>query len=572
MYNRTILKLVFISCFLLSVGKMVLAQGVTEEQVTVVAPYSPTLTKAQKINSLPLNEENIFTKLKLDYYTNPKLISTTFELEALKAARYASPKDPKYKQNIVKAGMGLYTTPYAEIFLNGKLNKNLILGIHAKHLSSKATVKDFSYGGFSNSGTELWGKKTGTNYVFLMSGFYQRDAFHYYGFRPNFLKAIAPGQINYKELTEQVFSDAGIKFNLSSTVKKDKESFKLNGNYRYFRDMFNNTENLGSFSGIYQRPIEFIELENQTVGLKIATDLVVTSWNEQTQPQKPLPDDMVLNIPDQFFHGKVDLNVFYKIQYDRFDFRAGGAVSVGFNSSIPIKVYPDFLLNANMVKNILDVYVQFDGGLISPSYYSLSRENPFVAAFLPLKYTSLTSRFKSGLKATIPGKADIHLWGSREKLENAVFFTSDLDGFFENQFTLVYDDVELLQIGGDLNIGIGDASLDFRMIYQVYTMTDEDQAWYKPEWSGQLKANYWLWDNLKLSMAIDAQSKVWAKVGNKLRGIDSWFDLSASANYHLNKELSAFVSLNNLLSQNYQMWYNYPVKGFGAMVGVSYAF
>ena len=577
MYNRSILKLVFIACFILSLGKMVSAQIITEEQVTVVAPYSPTLTKAHKIYSFPLNEENASTKFKLDYYTNPKLISTTFELEELKAARYASPKDPKYKQNIVKAGMGLYTTPYAELFLNGKLNKNLTLGIHAKHLSSKASVDDFAYSGFSKNGVDVWTKKTGSKYALWIAGFYQRDAFHYYGFKPNEFNVIdsvfkALHSSDYDLITAQVFSDAGLGFSINNISNKTKGFLNLDGSYRYFWDRFNNNENLINFNGLYQRPIEFIELENQTVGLELATELAVTTWNEETQPQKPLPDDVILNFPKQFFHGKFDLNVFYKIEYDRFDFRAGGIVSVGFHSAIPIKAYPDFLLNANVAKNILDVYIQFDGGLMSPTYYSLSRDNPFLATFIPLKYTSRTSRFKSGLKATILGKADIHLWGSYENLLDAVFFTTDTNSVYANQFNLMYDDVDLLQIGGDVSIAIGDASIDLQMIYQKYTMTEEEQAWYKPKWSGQLKANYWLWDNLKLSLALKSQSKVWAKVGDELHEIDSWLDLGASANYHLNKELSAFVSLNNLLSQNYQMWYNYPVKGLGAMLGVSYAF
>jgi len=165
------------------------------------------------------------------------------------------------------------------------------------------------------------------------------------------------------------------------------------------------------------------------------------------------------------------------------------------------------------------------------------------------------------------------LWGSTESLQNDIFFVTDTSGLYNNQFKLIYDDVDLFQIGGDVKFSIADVLVGLEMMYQQYTMTNEIHAWYKPTWSGRIVADYWLYDNLKLKMALKGQSSVWANDGlNVLHELDSWFDLSLGANYYFNKELNAFINLNNILSQNYELWYNYPVKGFGAMVGVSYAF
>ncbi|RLD38316.1 MAG: hypothetical protein DRI74_04210 [Bacteroidetes bacterium] len=573
MYNQKIFKIVLVIGLFLSFEFIAIAQTITEEEVTVIAPYSPTISKAQKINNFPTSEENTNTKFKLEYYTNPKLISTIFELEDLKAARYISPKEPKYKQNVVIAGMGLYTTPYAELFLNGKLNRNFTLGLHIKHLSSKASVDDYGYSGFSKSGAEVWTKKIGAKNVLWIAGFYQRDAFHYYGFIPNDYLANFVTPPDFDAISKQVFSDAGLKFNLLSTVNRKKESYKIDGSYRYFWDRFNNRENLINLRGSYQRPIEFLGLKNQNVGVGLETEVAITDWEEASQFETPNPVNTISNIPQQFFHGKVDLQLFYNIQFDRFDFKAGGVVGAGLDSTSTIMVYPDFSLDVNVFKNILDVYVQLDGGLISPSYYSLSRENPFMSAFQSLEYTSRTYRLKGGLRANILNKADIHLWGSTESLQNDIFFVTDTSGLYNNQFKLIYDDVDLFQIGGDVKFSIADVLVGLEMMYQQYTMTNEIHAWYKPTWSGRIVADYWLYDNLKLKMALKGQSSVWANDGlNVLHELDSWFDLSLGANYYFNKELNAFISLNNILSQNYELWYNYPVKGFGAMVGVSYAF
>lgn len=566
-YNKKLIKSLSL-VLLISLGVLAEAQTIPEEEVTVIAPYSPTISKAQKLSQFPAIEENTVTKFKLDYYTNPKLISSTFDLANLKAARYVSPKDPKYKQNVLQAGFGLYTTPYAELFLNGKLKKGFTFGVHARHLSSKASVEDFAYSGFSNSGAEIWGKKTASNYVLWFSGFYQRDAFHYYGFKPNdFLSEFNPLP-NFDTLTAQIFSDAGVKFYSYNTTNKKSDSYRVDGSYRYFWDRFNNREILIDLSGDYERPVDFLSLKNQYLGIGINSEVAITNWEAPGQLVSPF----ALLTPEQLFHGKVDAQLAYSLQYDRFDIKVGGIVAIGLGSASTLKVYPDMMLNVNVIKNILDVYAQFDGGLISPTYYSVSRENPFVAAFLPLNYSSRTYHLKGGLKANIAGYADLHLWGSTERVKNAAFFTSDTLSTLGNQFTLLYDNIDLLQFGADLNIGIGNILFGTKLMYQEYTMTNEAQAWYKPAWSGQISADYMLWDNLKLSMALKAQSSVWAKVGLDQVEIDSWFDLSAGATYHINRQFSAFVNVSNLLSQNYQLWYNYPVKGFGAMAGVSYAF
>ncbi|HAG15317.1 MAG TPA: hypothetical protein DCG69_02175 [Bacteroidales bacterium] len=556
-----ILSAIFFGLALDSVG-----QTVPEEQVTVIAPYNPSISKAQKINSLPANETNANSKFRLDYSTNPKLISTTFNLKELKAAQYLSPKTPQSKQNVVRVGAGLYTTPLAELSLNGKLKKDFTLGLHLRHLSSKASVDDFAYSGFSNNNVDFSVKKTGINSLLAVSVFYQRDAFHYYGFRPGHF----PVFVNLDSLTKQLFSDAGFRIKFQKAQNAKKELFEIDGAYRYFQDNFLNIENLINISVSYQRPFEFLGIKKQFVGLNSNTEIAITNWENYTQEQAV--DVALANLSQQFFHGKTDLNLFYSLQYDRFNLKIGGGLSVGLDSSSTIKIYPNIELRANIIKNVLDTYILFDGGLISPSYYSLSRENPFVNAFLPLNYSSRDFRLKAGLKANILGQVDVHLWGSKENISDKLFFVSDTNGFFSNQFSLIYDDVELLQIGGNVAVNIGKASVGMELNYQKYTLAVQAQAWYQPQLKGQLSADYWLYDNVKLSMDIKGQSIVWAKVGENSYQIDPWVDLSLGGNYYFKKDLHAFVQINNVLSKKYEIWYNYPVKGFGAMLGISYAF
>jgi hypothetical protein len=49
-------------------------------------------------------------------------------------------------------------------------------------------------------------------------------------------------------------------------------------------------------------------------------------------------------------------------------------------------------------------------------------------------------------------------------------------------------------------------------------------------------------------------------------------DLNLGLEYRYNKRISAFVQLNNLASQRYMRWYNYPVQIFQVMGGVTARF
>jgi hypothetical protein len=46
-------------------------------------------------------------------------------------------------------------------------------------------------------------------------------------------------------------------------------------------------------------------------------------------------------------------------------------------------------------------------------------------------------------------------------------------------------------------------------------------------------------------------------------------DANLGLEYRYNKRLSAFIQLNNLASQGYMRWYNYPVQRFQFMGGIA---
>jgi len=49
-------------------------------------------------------------------------------------------------------------------------------------------------------------------------------------------------------------------------------------------------------------------------------------------------------------------------------------------------------------------------------------------------------------------------------------------------------------------------------------------------------------------------------------------DLNIKASYFASKQFSVFFNFNNVLSSKYQIYMNYPVRGFQVLGGVSWSF
>lgn len=49
-------------------------------------------------------------------------------------------------------------------------------------------------------------------------------------------------------------------------------------------------------------------------------------------------------------------------------------------------------------------------------------------------------------------------------------------------------------------------------------------------------------------------------------------DLNVRVRYFFSRQLSAFVQLENILSNTYPLYLSYPARGFQAMAGVSWSF
>ena len=82
---------------------------------------------------------------------------------------------------------------------------------------------------------------------------------------------------------------------------------------------------------------------------------------------------------------------------------------------------------------------------------------------------------------------------------------------------------------------------------------------YKNNWT--FKGTWWLFSGSYYPVS-----------GGKENKFEGGNDLSLEACYAFRKNLSAFLSLNNIFGQSYQRWYRYPVYGINALAGLQLRF
>jgi len=99
------------------------------------------------------------------------------------------------------------------------------------------------------------------------------------------------------------------------------------------------------------------------------------------------------------------------------------------------------------------------------------------------------------------------------------------------------------------------------------------KAWYKPGLEMRLRADITPADKFNFFFDYTLEALRYAPDASSFcKTMDAISDLNIGASYKLTKDVSAFLHLNNMLDQRYEVWNAYAVHGFTAVIGGSVNF
>ena len=190
-----------------------------------------------------------------------------------------------------------------------------------------------------------------------------------------------------------------------------------------------------------------------------------------------------------------------------------------------------------------------------------------------------------GLKGNVSGKVSFGVGLAFATLKNFYYYQSDI-GTLRSKFNVVYDNgnTQRGNFFGEIGYSNESFKLSARGDYYSYSTSIANQvtnqtsfektALNRPSYRVTINSSYNIYDKLLLSADFIAQGGIKALDldTKRLTPLNAAADLNFKANYFVSKQFSVFINFNNILSSNYQLYLNYPVRGFQVVGGVSWNF
>ncbi|MDD3877725.1 MAG: hypothetical protein PHT69_13975 [Bacteroidales bacterium] len=551
-----------IKCFLfiLFCTFTIMLKAQINPNVTVVAPYEPSLSDANKISINPEIPETEIVRPDFRFNLSPVLYKTFFEPVKITPARLGGEPLSKLYQSYIKAGFGNYTTPFAELHYNNLRSRTFNSGVYFKHHSSSGKINDFAPANFSDNVLNVYGSRFFENHILKGELNYNRHVIHYYGFNPD---VFLINDSLLEELTYQRYNIIQGSVALQSDyTDSEKLQHSIALDYYNFRDFSPIRENGLTFNASLRKSINLISLLDNE---RIVLNADVNYYNNAYLLSKN--NTAIIEIKPQYR--------FNSNQY---------ALNIGLNASIEssedafIHFFPIIEGQIAIARDVFTLYGELGGGIKKNNLNVLYKENPFINTSVPLDFSITKISAKGGVKGNIASSLSYNLGGAFAEVEKMPFFINDTSNIMRNKFTIAYYNANVINAFAGFTFQANDnLLLLLKGNFFYYEMSREAHPWHKPMYDASLDIKYTLVDKIVINGEVFTQSKTFAKIFDN-QGMEesveikAFTDLNLGIEYLYTKRLSAFVSFNNITAQRYYRWYNYPTQKFHFLAGLTYGF
>jgi hypothetical protein len=570
------------------------------QEVEVIKAYNPSISDANKISDMPNIEDADHEKPNFNYSIFSQPIFTTFSVNTLKAATFSSEPGEDTGFGLVRAGVGNYNRPYAEIFFNNQNNRNTLFGLHGRHLSSHGNITlegdDKVDAPFAENEAEIFVKHMFQNSVLSMNLGVDHQGFNYYGYPVESVPEILLEEdqdINYFG-ERQTFTKGAFNINLDNSTARSRDFvFDFDFLYHYFGSKTGQREHFGEFMADVRKPFNSGAGTLKAGATFVRADSVFNhNLAEIGKSQQIwLTAQPAYEVGGDVAKLKVGLKTWFVLDDD---------------SDAKAKIAPNVRAEIAPVKEIINIFAGVDGNYINNHYSKIAYENPFVDPQHDIINTFEKLRFYGGFDGKFATKTNYKIAVDYSMITDQPFYylfkyvypdpnTVPSPSVADNDFDVLYDDLDLLKF----NVEIFHAAFDKMNLlisgnYYVYKLDSEEEAWNMPDWDATFSLDYQISEQLNVStdLFFTGQRKALlletfgfnaeplsyddlmelSTTQKSVYNLPVVFDLNFNANYKITEQFSVFAQLSNFGFQKYQRWLGYPVQSFNVLGGLSYAF
>lgn len=548
-------RLWIVSAFLLGIAGNTIAQEkwgegeIEKVEIEIVKERQIVLPKAsrnfEKVPPRPV--EPIKPEITYDF-KNIKFTTPEFN-PAIRPLRLKQEEITKIYGNYFSAGLGNYASPYLAAYITNKRDKTKFYGVKLFHQSFGQGPVDKNNSASGNTEIGMFGKSFGKQAT--VGGFvnYENITTHFYGYTPG-------TDVDKSQILQSynIFSLGGDVQNSTSSAF----NYKLLGSFSYLDDHYKAAESevgLG-FKGDYEI--------SKSGKILIGSDYYLIARKDEQVEAKPRHIFKV--------NGGYEFSIL-----DDLTVMIGANVvlendTIGKDKSL--HVYPDLRASYPLNKSI-EVYASLSGDIDKVSLHTMARENAWLNSNIGIYNTNRTIDFLGGIKGKLGGKVSFGGGFGFANLKDLYFYQNDPTD--RSKFITVFDEgnTQRTNLFGELGFSHAESvRLLLRADLFGYSTDKVAEAWHRPTYRVSFNSSYNLYSKILFNVDIITQggAKALDVDNNTVLTLDPAVDLNVKASYFLSKKVSVFVKGNNLLSSDYQLYLNYPVRGLQVMGGVTWVF
>jgi hypothetical protein len=551
-----------------------------KDQVIVITHGTRKIEPAYRMTALPNVIDTVISTKVTEY---PLLVlqqKTAISVEPIKPAKINTESLLSQLYNsYAKIGIGSKLMPLGEVYVNSKWSSKYLWGIHAKHLSSFGNFENYAPSQFDRTKVDLNGSILRSNYTLKSAVHYNNQGLHYYGWQ------IPTDSVDRKQVAQR-YHDAGAAFSfLSHKGDSARFNYGISADYNYFTNQKSYLDTNGDWRA-REHNIGFVFSGKYAVGKEVFSGELSVRNNRYAYGSPGdtnlIPADSGFIFNNTLVSLKPRITTF--LQDNRFKAEVGVDLSVDASEKTKFYVFPLIELKYALLNNMLIPYAGLRGGIKQNSLKALVNQNEFVLTNQNIRNENTAIDFYAGIKGVLSKNLSFNASASFARVKDKAFFITDTLFSVGNKFAAIYDTLNLTTIEASLTYQLNEKlKIDGVGRYFSYALLNNSFAWNLPVWQGIIRGHYNLYDklifNLDFSMEGGRKALVYEAGEDVIeenlqfaKNLGIIADVNIGAEYRYNKRLSAFIQFNNVASQSYQRWYNYPVQRFQVLGGVTVRF
>lgn len=549
-----------------------------QKEVEVIKAYQPSISDAYKIGSNPNIKDTISLTPTFEY----KIYSTDIPVEKtinhLPVVQLGNPPREISNLGYVKGGFGNAWTPTLDFYIANTPKRNSDFGMQLHHFSSRPTILLNnglkSKAPFSENMARIFFKKNYRKAVLDWEINYNREGFTYYGFPDTDSTIYRLNEDSTSALnSKQAFNIAEAKISLKNSNSRAKLDYQIDLGYNYFWNATGQQAHNANYLGTYRRNYRDYDLQLNTKFEYYYQDSLINNIDSSINSH-------------QYYHAQITPQ--YRLDKKMYQLYVGLnlATIIGADSTLLWNISPDIYFAYHPIEGIMTLFVGANGGFNANGYQQSLQQNRYRNYQTELMPSEKVIGLYGGLKGKISRRLSYLLNVDYSINQNEAFYylnktITTRDTLVNNQFAVIYDDINQLKFGGKLHYSSNKLKIDLAGNYYIYDPKALTTIPHLPAFDINANATMQLTKQISATVnagVIGPREAIYEIMDTNLstsvevQNLKTILDLNLGLNYEYTNQLRFFLDAKNVLNQNYEIWQGYNQPRLLIIAGASYTF